>query len=96
MSGRRSRDRRACIERAVVRLPQAQGQATQGSRAWAWCAGSEPGVDRAVEVKCRGAGFCRPYDWLNNRDVPIVKADRQEPLAVLRMSLAAEIAKRTV
>jgi hypothetical protein len=33
------------------------------------------------------------YRWLNGRDVAILKADRQEPLVVLRMSLAAEIAK---
>lgn len=51
-------------------------------------------VDRAVEVKCR-AGFRQLYDGLNQRDVLIVKADRQEPLVVLRMSLATEIAKRT-
>ena len=50
------------------------------------------GVDRAVEVKCRAAGFSELYDWLNDRDGLIVKADRQEPLVVLRMSLAAEIA----
>jgi hypothetical protein len=35
----------------------------------------------------------RRYCWLNERDVLIVKADRQEPLVVLRLSLAAEIAK---
>jgi hypothetical protein len=31
--------------------------------------------------------------WLAERDVLIVKADRQEPLVVLRLSLAAQIAK---
>jgi hypothetical protein len=51
------------------------------------------GSDRAVEVKCRAAGFRQLYDWLNERDTLIAKADRQEPLVVLRMSLAAEIAK---
>jgi hypothetical protein len=50
------------------------------------------GTDRAVEVKCRAAGFRELYTWLDGRDVLIVKADRQEPLVVLRMSLAAEIA----
>jgi hypothetical protein len=39
------------------------------------------GLDRAVEVKCRAAGFRSLYGWLND---------------VLRMSLAAEIARRTV
>jgi hypothetical protein len=96
MSGRRSRDKGARTERAIVRLLQAQGiAATKISRAW--CAGADLhaqilGVDRAVEVKCRAAGFNQLYDWLDERDVLIVKADRQEPLVVLRMSLAAMIA----
>jgi hypothetical protein len=51
------------------------------------------GVDRAVEVKCRADGFRELYGWLEDRDVLIVKADRREPLVVLRLSLAAEIAK---
>jgi hypothetical protein len=46
------------------------------------------GVDRAVEVKCCAAGFSQLYGWL--------KADRQEPLVVLRTSLATEIAKATM
>jgi hypothetical protein len=99
MSGRRSRDKGARTERAIVRLLQGQGiAATKVSRAW--CPGTDLlvpilGVDRAVEVKCRGAGFRKLYDWLNNRDVLIVKADRQEPLVILRLSLAAAIAGGT-
>jgi hypothetical protein len=50
------------------------------------------GQDLRVEVKCRGQGFRELYAWLAGRDVLIIKADRQEPLVVLRMSLAAEIA----
>jgi hypothetical protein len=50
-------------------------------------------VDRAVEVKCRATGFRQLYDWLNGRDLLIVKADRREPLVIVRLSLAAEIAK---
>ena len=97
MSGRRSRDKGARTERAIVRLLQGQGiAATKISRAWSPGADLRVpvlGVDRAVEVKCRAAGFSRLYDWLNQRDVLIVKADYKEPLVVLRMSLAAEIAK---
>jgi hypothetical protein len=52
------------------------------------------GSDRAVEVKCRAAGFRQLYDRLAERDVLIVKSDRQEPLVVVRLSLAAEIAKK--
>ena len=51
------------------------------------------GRDLCVEVKARADGFRELYCWLNGRDVLILKADRQEPLVVLRMSLAAEIAK---
>jgi hypothetical protein len=47
------------------------------------------GVYRAVEVKCRADGFRELYGWLDDRDILIVKADRQEPLVVLRLSLAA-------
>jgi hypothetical protein len=90
---RRSRDKGARTERVAMYLP------TNISRAW--CAGADlvvpiRGVDRAVEVKRRVAGFRQPYDWLRQRDLLITKADRQEPLVVLRMSLATEIAKRTV
>lgn len=51
------------------------------------------GRDLQVEVKCRQNGFREPYTWLIDRDVLIMKADRQEPLVVLRLSLAAEIAQ---
>jgi len=50
------------------------------------------GVDRRVEVKVRGNGFRRLYDWLGNHDFLIVKADRLEPLVVLRLKFASEIA----
>jgi hypothetical protein len=46
-------------------------------------------------VKRRATGFAQLYDWLKDRDVLIGKADRQEPSVVLRLSLAAEIAKGT-
>ena len=54
------------------------------------------GRDLCVEVKARADGFRELYSWLNERDVLIVKADRQEPLVVVRLSLAAEIAKVAV
>jgi Holliday junction resolvase len=95
MSGRRSRDKGSRAERAIVRLLQGQGIAAEK------ISGTyKPGadlrvpllaVDRAVEVKCRAAGFRQLYDWLNGRDVLIVKVDRREPLAMVRLSLAAEI-----
>jgi hypothetical protein len=51
------------------------------------------GRDLFVEVKCRCQGFRELYRWLNQRDVLIVKADRQEPLVILRLSLAMQIVK---
>jgi Holliday junction resolvase len=98
MSGRRSRDKGNRTERAIVRLLQAQGiAATKISdmyRPGADISMSLLGSERAVEVKCRADGFRQLYDWLDRRDVLIVKSDRQEPLVVVRLSLAAEIAKR--
>ena len=50
------------------------------------------GVDRTVEVKVRGAGFRQLYAWLDGRHLLIVGADRREPLIILPLKLAAEIA----
>ena len=50
------------------------------------------GADRRVEVKCRGDGFRELYRWLEGHDFLIVRADRREPLVVIPMKLAAEIA----
>ena len=52
------------------------------------------GVDRRVEVKCRGNGFRQLYEWLAGADFLIVRADRREPLVVLPLKLAAEIAAK--
>jgi Holliday junction resolvase len=89
------------LERALVRLLQAHGfdaarvplSGTAGGRFKGDLAVSLLGRDLCVEVKARAAGFRSLYSWLTDRDVLIVKADRQEPLVVLRLSLAAEIAK---
>jgi hypothetical protein len=51
------------------------------------------GCDLCVEVKARADGFPEFYRWLDRRDVLILKADRREPLVVIRLSLAAEVSK---
>ena len=51
------------------------------------------GRDLEVEVKCCASGFRELYCWLDDRDVLIVKADRREPLVIVRLLLAAQIAK---
>jgi hypothetical protein len=94
MSDRRSRDRDARTEQADHLLQASSIEAAKVRRAWTLCAHLRlplSGVDRAVEVKRRAAAR-KFYDWLDQRDLLIVKADRQEPLVVLRMSLAAAIA----
>jgi len=95
MSGRQSRDKGACTERAIPQLLQAQDTAAMKisgpCKPGADISVPLLGVDRAVEVRCRSARFSQPSDWLS--DIVIVKAERQEPLVVLRMSLAAEVAR---
>ena len=53
------------------------------------------GRELCVEVKARAVGFRELYSWLNERDLLIVKADYKEPLVILRLSLAARIAKNS-
>lgn len=86
MSGRRSSNEVARTERAMVRL--LLGHGLPARKISVTCERGHPrvmvgDVDRSEEV------------WLNQRDVLIVKPDRQKPLIVLRMSLATETAKGT-
>jgi Holliday junction resolvase len=102
MSGRRSLTKGARTERGIVNALKANGIAAVrvppsgavGGRFAGDIALPLMGRDLCVEVKARADGFRELYSWLNERDVPIVKADRRELLVVLRLSLAAEIAKR--
>jgi hypothetical protein len=97
MSGRRSRNKGARTERAIAEVLRANGfAAAKISRAY------QPGHDivlslngrdLCLEVTARADRFRELYNWLNERDILIVKSHRQEPLAVLRLGLAAEIAK---
>jgi hypothetical protein len=95
MSGLRSRRKGARVELAIATLIGAK----KVSRAYQ--AGHDLelalGEDRMLRVECkaRADGFRELYSWLNQRDPLIVKADRQEPLVVVRLSLAAKIAGRT-
>jgi Holliday junction resolvase len=101
MSGRRSRTKGARTERAIVNAIKASGIAAErvplsgsvGGRFAGDVILPLKGRDLCVEVKARAEGFRELYSWLDQRDVLIVKADRQEPLVVVGLSLAAEIAK---
>jgi Holliday junction resolvase len=98
--GRASRDKGNRAERAIVRLLQERGFAAERvplSGAARGRFGSDVsvpvlGVDRRVEVKCRGNGFRELYKWLDGADMLIVRADRRELLVVVPLKLAAEIA----
>jgi len=98
--GKASRQKGDRAERAIVRLLQEHGFAAERVPLSGSARGrfggdvSVPlfGIDRRCEVKNRGNGFRRLYEWLEGNDFLIVKADRGEPLIVLRMKLAAEIA----
>lgn len=99
--GKRSRDKGNRTERAIVAAFQNVGFAAERVPLSGAARGrfggdlSIPflGSDKRVEVKCRGTGFNQLYAWLAKHDYLIVKADRKEPLFVLRMSEAIEIAK---
>jgi Holliday junction resolvase len=100
--GRRSRDKGNRAERAVVKFLQDHGLAAErvplsgsaGGRYVGDLTVPVLGVDRVVEVKARAKGFVEMYRWLVNRDILIVRADRKEPLVVLPLRLAAEIAAK--
>jgi hypothetical protein len=98
--GRASRDKGNRAERAIVKFLQDRGFAAERVPLSGSAGGSYLGdltipildVDRVVEVKCRADGFRELYRWLIDRDILIVRADRSEPLVVLPLKLAAEIA----
>lgn len=96
MSGKRSRDKGRRTELAIVRLLQDHGLAAEKiSRAGYTGADiSVPvlGIDRAGEVKCRGAGFKQIYAWLDDdRDFLVIKSDRREALVITRLEFAAVV-----
>jgi Holliday junction resolvase len=100
--GKASRQKGNRAERAIVKFLQERGFAAERVPLSGSAGGSYLGdltvpiigIDRVVEVKCRGQGFKQLYDWLIDRDILIVRADRSEPLVVLPLKLAAEIAAK--
>jgi Holliday junction resolvase len=98
--GRKSRDKGNRAERALVRTLQAAGFAVERVPLSGAAGGSYlgdltvplQGVDRVVEVKVRATGFAQLYAWLEGRDLLVVRADRKEPLVVVPLGLAIEIA----
>ena len=101
MSGRRSRSKGVRTERSIVNALQAHGlvavrvplSGAVGGRFAGDIVLPLLGRELCVEVKARAVGFRELYSWLEGRDMLIVKADRCEPLVIVRLPLAAEIAK---
>jgi hypothetical protein len=97
--GRVSRQKGNRTERAVVRLLQDRGLAAERVPLSGAARGrfggdvSVPvlGRDLRCEVKCRGNGFNRLYDWLGDHDFLVIRADRKPLLVIARIELAAEI-----
>jgi Holliday junction resolvase len=98
--GRRSRDKGNRRERAIVKYWQGHGLASEriplsgsaGGRYSGDLTVPVLGRDLVVEVKARCDGFRELYSWLEGRDLLIVQADRREPLVVVPLKLATEIA----
>ena len=102
MSGRRSRRKGARTERGIVNALKTSGIAEvrvplSGAVGGRFARRCRPAAGGSRSLR-RGQGpsrrVSRVYSWLNERDVLIVKADRQEPLVIVRLSLAADIAKQ--
>ena len=97
--GRKPRQKGVRAERALARLLIAYGFTAQRVPLSGSARGYPGditlpllGVVRVVEVKCRADGFRELYQWLDGRDLLIVKADRRPALVVVPLRLAAEIA----
>lgn len=100
MSGRASRDKGARTEREVVRILQDAGLTSSrvplsgaaGNRYSADVDVPVLGIDRKLECKCRGSGFVSLYRWLAPVYGLVLRADRADPLIVLRLKDFAELA----
>ena len=96
--GRRSRDKGNRAERAIVAFLQDNGFAAERVPLSGSAGGKYVGDvtipllgrDMCAEVKVRAHGFSQLY----GREILIVRQDRREPLVVLPLRLAAEIAGR--
>jgi Holliday junction resolvase len=98
--GRRSRDKGNRGERAIVAILQDSGFAAERVPLSGSAGGKNVGDvtipllgrDMCAEVKVRAHGFGQLYAWLDGREILIVRQDRREPLVILPLRLAAEIA----
>lgn len=100
--GKRSRDKGSRVERAIVNSLKASGITAERVPLSGGAGGSFIGDiridfgmgEKLLEVKARAVGFKQIYDWLGSNFGLVVKADRSEPLLVIRLKDAAEIATK--
>jgi hypothetical protein len=98
--GKASRDKGARAEREAVRILQDAGLASErvplsGSAGGRYCGDvSVPvlGIDRVLEVKCRASGWKQAYAFLGANYGLVIRADREEPLMVMRLKDFAKLA----
>jgi Holliday junction resolvase len=98
--GRASRDKGNRLERALVKMFQERGIGAErvplsGAAGGSYCGDiTVPllGRDLVVEAKARKDGFRELYAWIDGRDALIVRADRREPLCIVPLRIAIEIA----
>src|SRR3990167_11096478 len=98
--GKASRQKGDRAEREVVNILQEAGIAAERYPLSGSVGGSFAGdvlvpvlgADRRVEVKCKADGFALISRWLVNRYGLVLRADRSEPLIVIRLRDFAELA----
>jgi hypothetical protein len=99
MSGKASRDKgnRADVKFLVDRGFNAKRVLLSGSAAGPYLGDLALHIldaTRVLEVKADAKGFKQLYGWLVDRDILIVRSDRSEPLVVLPLKLATQIAAK--
>lgn len=93
-----SRRKGARVERELVALLQDSGFAAEKTSRSGYTGHDLTvpflGKDRTVECKVRGGdGFSQLYRWLGPVEFLIVKADRKEPLIIIRLKQACELGR---
>jgi Holliday junction resolvase len=99
--GKRPRQKGDRFERHLVRFFQEHGFSSERVPLSGSAGGSYRGDlttallgrDLCIEAKHRADGFKELYSWIQGRDALIVKRDRAEPLVIVPLRLALEIAK---
>lgn len=101
MSGLRSRNKGARVEREVVHICQESGIAAERVPLSGAAGGSYKGDvsmpvlgrDVTLECKARANGFKQIYDWMADNYGVVLRADRKQPLICIRLTDFVELAR---